>query len=51
MFGKSTLFDILRQHPNATAAEILDTIIEALNRFQAGHEPEDDITLIVYKVG
>ena len=51
MFGKSTLYEILRQSPQATAAEILDAIIEALNRFQEGQEPEDDVTLIVYKVG
>ena len=50
MFGKSALYNILRQNPHANAAEILDTVIEALDRFQEGHEPEGDVTLIVYKV-
>jgi sigma-B regulation protein RsbU (phosphoserine phosphatase) len=50
MFGKAPLYEIIRQNPHANAAEILDKVIEALDRFQEGHKAEDDITLIVIRV-
>lgn len=50
LFGKQTVKDILRQNAAASAGEILDNILLALNRFRGGIEPEDDITLVVVKV-
>ena len=50
MFGKARLYEIIRKNPHANAAEIMDAIIEALDRFRAGHKAEDDITLIVIRI-
>jgi sigma-B regulation protein RsbU (phosphoserine phosphatase) len=50
MFGKALLYEIIRKNQQADAGKILDTIIEALERFREGHALEDDVTLIVMKV-
>jgi serine phosphatase RsbU (regulator of sigma subunit) len=51
MFGKSPVLNLIRQHRQATAREIMDAIIEGLNRFRRGVELEDDVTLLVIKIG
>jgi sigma-B regulation protein RsbU (phosphoserine phosphatase) len=51
MFGKRRLYELLRQNASHPAAELLDAVIEALQRFQAGQKAEDDITLVVAKIG
>jgi hypothetical protein len=50
LFGKQTIKNIVRQNAVASAGEILDNILLALNQFRAGQEPEDDATLVVVKV-
>jgi sigma-B regulation protein RsbU (phosphoserine phosphatase) len=50
MFGKLRLFELLRQHASYPAARILEAVLEALQRFQAGQSAEDDITLVVVKI-
>jgi len=50
LFGKQTIKDILRQNATASAGEILDSILLALNLFRGNQEPEDDATLVVVKV-
>jgi serine phosphatase RsbU (regulator of sigma subunit) len=50
MFGKEPIFDIIRQKSKATAAEILQAVISALNQFRGDAAPEDDVTLMVIKV-
>ncbi len=50
MFGKSPIYQIVRQNADAKAEEILDEIIAALTRFLGDHSPEDDVTLVVVKV-
>ncbi len=49
MFGKEPLYNIMRENPDACAAEILDKVMTALNRFQQGRKTDDDTTLIVIK--
>lgn len=49
MFGKAALRDLIRQNARHDARDIRDAILEALDRFQEGSRPEDDITLIVVK--
>ena len=50
MFGKESLFEIIRQCAESSAKQIVAAIIDALNRFRHGAIPEDDVTLVVVKV-
>ena len=50
MFGKKRIYEIIRQHSDRSAREILDTIVAELVTFRQNLEPEDDITLVVIKV-
>jgi sigma-B regulation protein RsbU (phosphoserine phosphatase) len=50
MFGKDRIYEIIRQKSNASAREILDTIVLTLESFRQNLEPEDDITLVVIKM-
>jgi sigma-B regulation protein RsbU (phosphoserine phosphatase) len=51
MFGKTPVLNLIRQNREASAREILDAIIEGLDRFRRGVELEDDVTLLVIKIG
>ncbi len=50
MFGKTPVLNLIRQNRDATARQILDAIIEGLERFRRGVELEDDVTLLVIKI-
>jgi serine phosphatase RsbU (regulator of sigma subunit) len=50
LFGKTPIKEIIRQNAAASADEILNAILTALNRFRQGLEPEDDATLVVIKI-
>ena len=50
MFGKQRVYEILRVHAAASAADIADRVIDDLDRFRENKDPEDDITLVVIKV-
>ena len=50
MFGKDPIYNIIRQNAAASASEILNAIIDALNRFRKDLEPEDDVTLVIIKI-
>ena len=51
MFGKDPIFEIIRQHSKARAEDIMKAVISALNRFRGDLSPEDDVTLMVIKIG
>jgi sigma-B regulation protein RsbU (phosphoserine phosphatase) len=50
IFGKESLFEIIRQYAAKSAKEIVASIIDSLNRFRLDVIPEDDVTLVVVKV-
>ncbi len=50
MFGKESIRSIVRQKRNAGASDVLNAIIDALNRFKGGRKREDDVTLVIVKV-
>jgi sigma-B regulation protein RsbU (phosphoserine phosphatase) len=50
MFGKESIYEIIRANASASAKQLLDLIIEALDRFQEQHHRSDDITLVIVKV-
>ncbi len=50
LFGKESLFKIIRDCAAKSAREIAAAILDALNHFLQGVTPEDDVTLVVVKV-
>jgi sigma-B regulation protein RsbU (phosphoserine phosphatase) len=51
MFGKEILCRIIQENTDATAFALLDKIIDALDHFRDGFNLQDDVTLIVVKIG
>jgi hypothetical protein len=49
-FGKESLKEIIRHNAAASADEIMNHILQALDQFRQGREPEDDVTLVVIKI-
>ena len=50
MFGKESIYDIIRKNSSLSANEILDAMMESLKNFQNGAKFEDDITLVIIKI-
>ena len=50
MFGKSRFKDIIREHAERPAKDIIDAVIEAVDRFCQPLEKTDDVTLVVAKI-
>ena len=51
MFGKAAFMEIIRNNQAAPARQIVDTVIKTLEQFRADEAQEDDITMVVIKVG
>ena len=51
MFGKAPIFEILRLKSKEGAEDIMKAVISALDRFRGDVSPEDDVTLMVIKIG
>jgi sigma-B regulation protein RsbU (phosphoserine phosphatase) len=49
MFGRQSLCKIIRDHAAAHATDIVQAVIDALDRFRGENDPEDDVTLVVAK--
>lgn len=50
MFGKDRLRDIIRDHAESSAAEIVQNIMSDLEQFHYPLKKEDDVTLVVIKI-
>jgi sigma-B regulation protein RsbU (phosphoserine phosphatase) len=50
MFGKKSIYDIIRRNSSASAPELIDIFIAELDRFRRNRQPADDITLVIVKV-
>jgi sigma-B regulation protein RsbU (phosphoserine phosphatase) len=50
MYGKNSIYKVLRQNSEMSAKEILDALLEDLFRFRGDRKSEDDVTLVVLKV-
>jgi len=50
MFGKKAVMEIIRNNHAMSARQIVETVVDALNRFRQDAAPEDDVTLVVIKV-
>ena len=49
-FGKDRLREVIRRKAASSAADISDAITDALREFARGRAPEDDITLVTFKL-
>ncbi len=49
MFGERRLIETIQQHAHASAAEIREAILKAVDRHAAGVPQSDDVTLVVIK--
>jgi serine phosphatase RsbU (regulator of sigma subunit) len=49
MFGEDRVMQVIRDHRDSTAAEILSAVREAAEAFARGRPPDDDRTIIVIK--
>ncbi len=50
-FGKARFRDIIRQHAAASAQEMVTAVFDEVGRFCRGMPYQDDITLVVIKIG
>ena len=49
MFGRTALYDVIRQHSAASADDIMEAIFNEIKNFSNARKPEDDVTLVVIK--
>jgi sigma-B regulation protein RsbU (phosphoserine phosphatase) len=50
-FGKDAIRDVIREHAQAGAEDISQAIVDAVTVFRGDREQEDDLTLVVAKIG
>jgi sigma-B regulation protein RsbU (phosphoserine phosphatase) len=51
MYGKRRFKDIIRQNADQNASAILDHVYKDVHSFTEGLKPQDDITLVILKIG
>jgi sigma-B regulation protein RsbU (phosphoserine phosphatase) len=51
MFGKESIRSLIRENSDAEANVLLDVIIDSLDKFRDGFNLQDDVTLVVVKIG
>ncbi|EGY23907.1 HAMP domain protein [Desulfovibrio sp. A2] len=50
MFGKERFRRVIQEHSADSSAEnIVNAVLDALDRFRSGHQADDDVTLVVIK--
>ncbi len=50
MFGRTAVYDIIRDNSAASADEIMEAIFSEIKKFLKISKPEDDLTLVVIKI-
>jgi sigma-B regulation protein RsbU (phosphoserine phosphatase) len=50
MFGRTAVYDIIRNNSAASADEIMEAIFSQIQKFLEALKPQDDLTLVVVKV-
>jgi sigma-B regulation protein RsbU (phosphoserine phosphatase) len=48
-FGKKAICDVVRNNSASGATEIVEAVLSAIEKFQAGAKREDDVTLVIIK--
>ncbi len=50
MFGRTAIYDLIREHSGAGADDIMEAIFSQIKKFRNASYPEDDETLVVVKL-
>ncbi len=50
MFGKDELRRIMRDNAGRNAHDMVETLVGLVDEFRGGHQPSDDVTLVILKV-
>ena len=50
MFGKTAVYDVIRETSEKSAGHIINAIIDRLDGFQGEKNPEDDVTIVIVKI-
>ena len=50
MFGRTAIYDIIRDNSAAGAGDIIKAVFSQLKKFRKATEPEDDMTIVVVKL-
>jgi sigma-B regulation protein RsbU (phosphoserine phosphatase) len=50
MFGRTAVYDVIRQNAAAGAGDIMEVIFGQIKKFRNAAEIEDDVTLVVVKL-
>ena len=50
MFGRTAIYDIIRDNSAAGAGNIMEEIFDQYKKFRKAAQPEDDVTLVVVKL-
>lgn len=50
MFGKTAVYDVIRETSEKSAEHIMNAIIDRLDEFQGEKNPEDDVTIVIVKI-
>ena len=50
MFGRTAIYDIIRDNSAAGAGDIMEKIFDRYKNFRKAAQPEDDVTLVVVKL-
>ena len=48
-FGEETVHDVVQSGRGLSAAKLQSSILSSVEKFRAGAEPHDDLTLVVVK--
>ena len=49
MFGRTAIYDLIREHSGAGADDIMEAIFNQIKKFRNASHPEDDEILVVVK--
>jgi sigma-B regulation protein RsbU (phosphoserine phosphatase) len=49
MFGRTAIYDVIRDNSAAGAGDIMEAILSRIKKFRKTEQPEDDVTLVVVK--
>ena len=49
MFGRTAIYDVIRDNSAAGAGDIMEAIFGQIRKFRKAAESEDDVTLVVVK--
>ena len=50
MFGRTAIYEIIRNNSAASAGSIMEEIFDRYKKFRKAAQPEDDVTLVVVKL-